>query len=133
MRTIVAIIVAVVVGVLAWMATSLLWNLLNLARGETGWFARLLVEAIAPGVGSFLGFQAADKVAKQFSLDGLYYGFCAVVITGALAFAIYMLAVSARAGWGAFDWLVTFTTPVGAILGATAGRSTIRARLSGAR
>jgi uncharacterized membrane protein YeaQ/YmgE (transglycosylase-associated protein family) len=126
MRTVVAILVALVVGAIAWIVASLLLNLLDLARGETGWLQRLFVEFLAPGIGAFIGLQVAHKVAKQYSLDGLFFGFSAAVVAATIVIAVYMQAVAAKADWSAHEWLVMILTPLGAVVGASVARATLR-------
>jgi hypothetical protein len=128
-RTILAIIVALAVGALGWVVIALVWNLLQLSQSTNTPLNRLIVEFLSPAIGAFLGLRVADSIAKQYSLDGLYYGFCATVVAGTAVVGVYMLAVAATAGWRFFDWLVMVATPLGAVTGASAARTSLRPRI----
>lgn len=118
MRSTAAIIVAIIVAVPVWFLAALGLNLLDLARGETGWLQRLFAESFTPAVGAYVGMLAADKVVKGYSPDAVFFGFATAIITAATVLVAFMRGVAGQADWRVFDWVVMIFAPGGAVIGA---------------
>lgn len=125
MRTLGAVLIAVIVAPPVWILGAMALNLLDVLRDNRSVLQTVFVDGFTAAVAAYIGLLVGARAVRRLNANGAFYGFSALVVIAAVGYVVMIGSLTEELQTGTLDWISGILTPAGALIGAAIARRTV--------